>query len=120
MSRETIKAGRAYDAQRHHTYVIGYIISGVQRFNYRGASVDPFPGTTDGQEPRRFHHRMEDSPPHPIWTRDFTRLWLGAGRSTALQSLPATGNLFCPSSGLAAARPQIEELMPLTKHASAS
>jgi hypothetical protein len=35
-----------------------------------GRASTAFRGTTDGQELRKFHHRMEDSPPHPIRTRE--------------------------------------------------
>ncbi len=36
--------GHAYDPHRHDTYALGYTISGVQSFDYRGARADSTPG----------------------------------------------------------------------------
>lgn len=39
-------AGHAYDPHRHDSYAIGYTLSGVQSFDYRGAPRDSLPGDT--------------------------------------------------------------------------
>ena len=74
---EAFFAGHAYDPHRHDTYAIGYTISGVQRFDYRGASVDSLPGNVlvlhpDERHDGRagivggFHYRMLYVEPHLI------------------------------------------------------
>ena len=74
---EAFFAGHAYDPHRHDTYAIGYTISGVQSFDYRGARVDSLPGNVlvlhpderhDGRAGTEegFHYRMLYVEPHLI------------------------------------------------------
>lgn len=66
---EAYFSGHAYDPHRHDTYAIGYTISGVQSFDYRGARADSTRGCAitlhpdechDGRAgaPGGFHYRM--------------------------------------------------------------
>jgi AraC-like DNA-binding protein len=66
---EAYFSGHAYDPHRHDTYAIGYTISGVQSFDYRGARADSTHGCVitlhpdechDGRAgaPGGFHYRM--------------------------------------------------------------
>ena len=48
-------AGHAYDPHRHDTYAIGYTLSGVQTFDYRGVSRDSLPGDTIVIHPDEVH-----------------------------------------------------------------
>jgi AraC-like DNA-binding protein len=48
-------AGHAYDPHRHDTYAIGYTLSGVQTFDYRGAARDSLPGDTIVIHPDEIH-----------------------------------------------------------------
>jgi AraC-like DNA-binding protein len=41
---EAFFAGHAYDPHRHDTYAIGYTLTGVQSFDYRGARLDSLEG----------------------------------------------------------------------------
>jgi AraC-like DNA-binding protein len=47
--------GHAYDPHRHDTYAIGYTLTGVQCFNYRGARAASTPGDTMVLHPDEAH-----------------------------------------------------------------
>jgi AraC-like DNA-binding protein len=53
---EAFFGGHAYDAHRHDTYAIGYTISGVQSFDYRGAQRDSTPGDLIVLHPDELHN----------------------------------------------------------------
>lgn len=52
---EAFFGGHAYDPHRHDTYAIGYTISGVQSFDYRGAKRDSTPGDLIVLHPDEVH-----------------------------------------------------------------
>lgn len=53
---EAFFTGHAYDTHRHDTYAIGYTISGVQSFDYRGAQRDSTPGDLIVLHPDELHN----------------------------------------------------------------
>lgn len=53
---EAFFSGHAYDTHRHDTYAIGYTISGVQSFDYRGAQRDSTPGDLIVLHPDELHN----------------------------------------------------------------
>jgi AraC-like DNA-binding protein len=52
---EAYFAGHAYDPHRHDTYALGYTISGVQSFTYRGARADSLSGNVMILHPDEVH-----------------------------------------------------------------
>lgn len=52
---EAFFAGHAYDPHRHDTYALGYTISGVQSFTYRGAQADSLAGNAIVLHPDEVH-----------------------------------------------------------------
>lgn len=52
---EAFFGGHAYDPHRHDTYAIGYTLSGVQSFDYRGAKRDSTPGDLIVLHPDEVH-----------------------------------------------------------------
>lgn len=52
---EAFFGGHAYDPHRHDTYAIGYTLSGVQSFDYRGARCDSTPGDLIVLHPDEIH-----------------------------------------------------------------
>ncbi|WP_332692532.1 AraC family transcriptional regulator [Bosea sp. (in: a-proteobacteria)] len=52
---EAFFGGHAYDPHRHDTYAIGYTLSGVQSFDYRGAKCDSTPGDLIVLHPDEVH-----------------------------------------------------------------
>ncbi|KUL95567.1 AraC family transcriptional regulator [Bosea sp. WAO] len=52
---EAFFCGHAYDPHRHDTYAIGYTLSGVQSFDYRGARCDSTPGDLIVLHPDEVH-----------------------------------------------------------------
>jgi AraC-like DNA-binding protein len=53
---EAFFAGHAYDTHRHDTYAIGYTLTGVQSFDYRGAQRDSTPGDLIVLHPDELHN----------------------------------------------------------------
>jgi AraC-like DNA-binding protein len=53
---EAYFAGHAYDPHRHDTYAIGYTLSGVQSFDYRGARLDSLKGNVVVLHPDELHN----------------------------------------------------------------
>ena len=53
---EAFFAGYAYDPHRHDTYAIGYTLSGVQTFDYRGVRFDSLPGNVIVLHPDEVHN----------------------------------------------------------------
>lgn len=53
---EAFFTGHAYDTHRHDTYAIGYTVSGVQSFDYRGAQRDSTPGDLIVLHPDELHN----------------------------------------------------------------
>ncbi|WGF86365.1 AraC family transcriptional regulator [Marinivivus vitaminiproducens] len=49
-------AGHAYDPHRHDTYALGLTLSGVQRFDYRGARTDSTAGRVLAIHPDEVHN----------------------------------------------------------------
>lgn len=52
---EAYFSGHAYDPHRHDTYALGYTISGVQSFTYRGARADSLAGDAMVLHPDEVH-----------------------------------------------------------------
>ena len=52
---EAFFSGHGYDPHRHDTYAIGRTLSGVQRFQYRGAECNSLPGGTIVLHPDEVH-----------------------------------------------------------------
>jgi AraC-like DNA-binding protein len=52
---EAFFAGHAYDPHRHDTYALGFTISGVQSFDYRGARADSCAGNAIILHPDEVH-----------------------------------------------------------------
>jgi AraC-like DNA-binding protein len=52
---EAFFSGHAYDPHRHDTYALGYTISGVQSFTYRGAQADSLAGNAMVLHPDEVH-----------------------------------------------------------------
>jgi AraC-like DNA-binding protein len=52
---EAFFSGHAYDPHRHDTYALGYTISGVQSFTYRGAQADSLAGNAIVLHPDEVH-----------------------------------------------------------------
>ena len=52
---EAYFAGHAYDPHRHDTYALGFTISGVQSFDYRGARADSLAGDAIVLYPDELH-----------------------------------------------------------------
>jgi AraC-like ligand binding domain len=52
---EAFFAGHAYDPHRHDTYALGFTISGVQSFDYRGARADSLAGDAIVLHPDEMH-----------------------------------------------------------------
>jgi AraC-like DNA-binding protein len=52
---EAFFTGHAYDPHRHDTYALGFTISGVQSFDYRGARADSSPGNAIILHPDEVH-----------------------------------------------------------------
>jgi len=52
---EAFFTGHAYDPHRHDTYALGYTVSGVQTFNYRGARQKSVTGHTIALHPDEVH-----------------------------------------------------------------
>jgi AraC-like DNA-binding protein len=52
---EAFFAGHAYDPHRHDTYALGFTISGVQSFDYRGARADSLAGNAIVLHPDETH-----------------------------------------------------------------
>lgn len=52
---EAFFSGHAYDPHRHDTYALGYTISGVQSFTYRGARADSLAGNAMVLHPDEVH-----------------------------------------------------------------
>jgi AraC-like DNA-binding protein len=59
---EAFFTGHAYDPHRHDTYAIGYTLSGVQCFDYRGARADSTPGHAIVLHPDEVHDGRSGSP----------------------------------------------------------
>lgn len=53
---EAYFSGYAYDLHRHDTYAIGYTMTGVQTFDYRGARLDSTPGKVIVLHPDEVHN----------------------------------------------------------------
>ncbi|WP_201026377.1 AraC family transcriptional regulator [Paramesorhizobium deserti] len=53
---EAFFEGHAYDPHRHDTYAIGYTLSGVQSFDYRGTKVDSTAGKVIVIHPDEVHN----------------------------------------------------------------
>ncbi|WP_460909644.1 helix-turn-helix domain-containing protein [Paraburkholderia jirisanensis] len=101
---EAFFCGHAYDTHRHDTYALGYTLSGVQTFDYRGSRAVSTPGNVmiiAPDEPHNgcagtdegFLYRMIYLEPRFILDA------LGAGR----QSLPLTHSAIHAAPGLYAA-----------------
>jgi AraC-like DNA-binding protein len=52
---EAFFSGHAYDPHRHDTYALGFTISGVQSFDYRGARADSLAGDAIVLHPDEIH-----------------------------------------------------------------
>jgi AraC-like DNA-binding protein len=52
---EAFFAGHAYDPHRHDTYALGFTLSGVQSFDYRGARADSLAGNAIVLHPDEVH-----------------------------------------------------------------
>ncbi|HTN97040.1 MAG TPA: AraC family transcriptional regulator [Nordella sp.] len=52
---EAFFSGHAYDPHRHDTYALGYTISGVQSFTYRGVQADSLAGNAMVLHPDEVH-----------------------------------------------------------------
>ncbi|QIG51382.1 AraC family transcriptional regulator [Nordella sp. HKS 07] len=52
---EAFFTGHAYDPHRHDTYALGYTVSGVQSFTYRGARADSLAGNAIVLHPDEVH-----------------------------------------------------------------
>lgn len=52
---EAFFSGHAYDPHRHDTYALGFTISGVQSFDYRGARADSLAGDAIVLHPDELH-----------------------------------------------------------------
>ena len=53
---EAFFAGHAYDLHRHDTYAVGYTLSGVQSFDFRGARFDSLPNNVVVLHPDEMHN----------------------------------------------------------------
>ncbi|MEJ8574600.1 AraC family transcriptional regulator [Microbaculum marinum] len=53
---EAYFSGHAYDPHRHDTYAVGYTVSGVQCFDYRGARADSVAGNAMVVHPDEVHN----------------------------------------------------------------
>ncbi|MGE7472167.1 AraC family transcriptional regulator [Bosea sp. NPDC003192] len=98
---EAFFSGHAYDTHRHDTYAIGYTISGVQSFDYRGAQRDSTPGDLIVLHPDELHNGragIEDGFRYRMaYIEPGLIMAALAGRASAM---PFIGNVVCRDGSL--------------------
>jgi AraC-like DNA-binding protein len=98
---EAFFSGHAYDTHRHDTYAIGYTISGVQSFDYRGAQRDSTPGDLIVLHPDELHNGragIEDGFRYRMaYVEPGLIMAALAGRASAI---PFIGNAVCRDGSL--------------------
>ena len=98
---EAFFSGHAYDTHRHDTYAIGYTVSGVQSFDYRGAQRDSTPGDLIVLHPDELHNGragIEDGFRYRMaYVEPGLIMAALAGRANAM---PFIGNAVCRDGSL--------------------